>query len=195
MSDQSKSVEKVRHLFQNIFAGKDLDHKETSNTKSIFVSIDIAHGNKKGISAIGVSVLDTRCFIRPIQQLTNYNHSLLWTRTYIFNYGPQEIRRAQKRALFNGSAQKVAASDRIDLLRHVFSYPQVADVETCCKSQKFRPFQPSGIFQSPSSAGDRRPIIAVGHAIHQDLCSLSKAGFDIAQVAPILAVIDTQKIA
>jgi hypothetical protein len=194
MPDHPTSIEEIRHIFRNIFAGEDC--KEKSNSEPVFVSFDIAHGNQKGMGAIGVSIFDTRCFTGSIiPRPKNHKHPLLWTRTYVFNYGPQGVRRAKKRALFDGDAQKVTVGDRILLLRHIFSYHKEEDVETCCQSQKFRPFQPSGTSQSPSRVGDRRPIIAVGHAIHQDLRSLSKAGFSIEQVAPVLAVIDTQKIA
>ncbi len=40
-----------------------------------------------------------------------------------------------------------------------------------------------------------RPIIVVGHALNCDIRSLRKAGFSIADVAPVLAFLDTQTIA
>ncbi|KAH7136125.1 hypothetical protein B0J11DRAFT_576669 [Dendryphion nanum] len=194
MSDQPNAVEDVRHLFQNIFAGEDSEGK--SKTKPIFVSFDIAHGSKKGFSAIGVSVLDTRCFTgSTLHEFKNHGHSLFWTHTYNFQYGSPGVKRTQKRALFDGDAQKVSARDRTRLLEHIFFYPMDEDVTPCCQSQSFRPFRASGAPRSPSRVGDGRSIIVVGHAINSDLRSLSRAGFSIAQVAPILAVIDTQKVA
>lgn len=196
MSEQLNAVEEVRRLFQHICSSE--DSKGKSVIEPIFVSFDAAHGNKKGFSAIGVFILDSRCFAGSMtRKLEDHNHSLLWTHTYIFHYGTQGVRWAQKRALFHGGAQKVTASDRMPLLRRIFSYHEEEDVEPCCRSQKFQPFQPSA--RKPQSrskaAADARPIIVVGRSIPQDVRSLSKAGFDIAQVAPIVVFKDTQKIA
>ncbi|KAJ4286448.1 hypothetical protein N0V90_013148 [Kalmusia sp. IMI 367209] len=194
MSDQPNAVVEVRRLFQDIFASGDSEEK--SNSLPIFVSFDVAHGNKKGFSAIGASVLDARRFTgSKSQRLKNHDHSMLWTHTYNFQYGAPGVKRTQKRALFDGDAQKVKARDRIHLLTHMFFYPREEEVESCFQSQNFRPFQPSGVPRSPSRVGDGRSIIVVGHAIKSDLCTLSMAGFNIAQVAPILAVVDTQKVA
>jgi len=93
MSNQLDPVDEVRRLFQDIFAVR--NSQETGNSNPIFVSFDIAHGNKKGISAIGISVLDTRYLTRfTPQQINDHTHPLLWTHTYIFSYGSQGVRRA-----------------------------------------------------------------------------------------------------
>lgn len=100
MSEQLDMVEEVQRLFHQIFARK-------SGNEPIFVSFDVAHGNKKGPSAIGVSVLDTRSFagletrkLKPHQ----HTHSPLWTHTYVLQYGSQGVRSAKSRALFHGDA-------------------------------------------------------------------------------------------
>lgn len=198
MPERLNAVEEVRHLFRQIFASE--DGKRKSVGEPIFVSFDVAHGNKKGFSAIGVSILDTRSFAGlETRKLKNHEHthSPLWTYTYVFRYGPQGVRLAQKRALFHGYAQKVTATDRISLLRHLFSYYEEEDIEPCCRSQKFQPFQPSAkdLHSSSKSTADARPIVVVGHSIPQDVCSLNKAGFHITQAAPVVAFMDTQKIA
>jgi hypothetical protein len=194
-SEQLNAVEEVRRLFEQIFASE--DGKRKSADEPIFVSFDVAHGNKKGFSAIGVSLLDTRSFAGKLKN-HEHTHSPLWTRTYIFNYGSQGVRLAQKRALFDGDAQKVTPTDRILLLRHLFSYYN-EEVEPCCQSQKFLPFQPSArdpdLSSRATTYSDARPIVVVGHSVPQDIYSLSKVGFDITQVAPVVAFMDTQKIA
>jgi hypothetical protein len=194
-SEQLNAVEEVRRLFEQIFASEDGQRKSVD--EPIFVSFDVAHGNKKGFSAIGVSLLDTRCFAGKLKN-REHTHSPLWTRTYIFHYGSQGVRLAQKRALFDGNAQKVTPTDRMSLLRHLFSYYN-EEVEPCCQSQKFLPFQPSArdphLSGKAAASSDARPIVVVGHSIPQDVCSLSKVGFDITQVAPVVAFMDTQTIA
>lgn len=66
---------------------------------------DVAYRYKEGFSAISASILDTRCFTRSITgRLKNRNYSLLCTRTYIFHYGPRDVRWAQNRALFHSDA-------------------------------------------------------------------------------------------
>lgn len=193
-SEQLNAVEQVRRLFEQIFARKDGQRKSVD--EPIFVSFDVAHGNKKGFSAIGVSLLDTRSFAGKLKN-REHTHSPLWTRTYIFHYGSQGVRLAQKRALFDGDAQKVTPTDRMSLLSHLFCYYN-EKVEPCCQSQKFLPFQPSArdphLSSKAAADSNARPIVVVGHSIPQDIYSLSKVGFDITQAAPVVAFMDTQTI-
>jgi hypothetical protein len=187
MSERLDTVDEVRRLFRQIFVSKNSERK--SGDEPILVSSDLAHGNKKGLSAIRLSIVDTRSFAgvetRKLKS-HQHTHSLLWTGTYILQYGPQGVRLAQKRALFHGIAQKVTATDRMSLLRHLFCYFEEEDIEPCCQSQKFRPFQSPG--RDPQSfiesAICARLIVVVGHSVPQDIHPLSKVGFEITQVAP-----------
>ncbi|KAF1850394.1 uncharacterized protein K460DRAFT_422832 [Cucurbitaria berberidis CBS 394.84] len=185
----SDSVESIRRLFERILVVNEARNQK-NHADPIIVSFDIAHGNKKGFSAIGVSFLDTRCLKGlETRKFSEHDHPLIWTQTYNFNYS---VSRTRKGALFDGDAQKVSSRHRNQLLTHIFSHYD-DNVEPCCGSHIFQPFQPSES-QSVDARTAVRPVIIVGHSISQDIASLQRAGFDIAQVAAI-ACIDTQRTA
>ncbi len=195
MSNQSDTAGEVRQLFRNIFTSKSIN-------EPIFVSIDVTHGNSKGaFNAIGASVLDIRHFKRWIATVEDQDQPLFWTYTYNFLYGPSGVVRTQKRSLFDGDAQKVSKCERLAVLRHIFSYPEEEESAKegelrCFRSREFRPLQCSKAAVSLGKVEEQgRPIIVVGHALNCDIRSLRKADFSIADVAPVLAFLDTQTIA
>jgi hypothetical protein len=198
MCEQLDAVDEVRWLFRQIFANGESEGENIS--EPILVSFDVAHGMKNSLNTIGVSILDTRSFARLETRKLNphqYTHSILWTGTYVLYYGNPGVRRARGKARFGGHVQKVTKSNRMSLLRHLFSYSEKEDTEPCCQSHKFRSFQPPfiDVQSSIKSAANARPIIVVGHDIRNDLRSLSNVGFDITQVARVVSFLDTQKIA
>lgn len=86
----------------------------------------------------------------------------------------------------------------LSLLTHMFCY------DKCTTGpQAFNPFtlDTGGNHTSTSSsplpvqAANRRPIILVGHDIHNDIRAVEGAGFIIDHHAPVEAVLDTQDIA
>jgi hypothetical protein len=198
MCEQLDAVDEVRWLFRQIFANSESEGEEVS--EPILVSFDVAHGMKNSLNTIGVSILDTRSFARlETRKLKphQHTHSILLTGTYVLYYGNPGVRRARGKVRFGGHVQKVIKSNRMSLLRHLFSYSEKEDTEPCCQSHKFRSFQPSviDVQSSIKSAANTRPIIVVGHDIRNDIRSLSNVGFDITQVARVVSFLDTQKIA
>jgi hypothetical protein len=107
MLSSTLSSEEVRRLFHQL-----LTRTSPSNTNdSTFLSIDISHGNKKRFSAIGASLLDTRCLTSSTAPSHHTRvHPLLHKQTFNFRYGPSDARRTQARV------------ERAALLSHVFSH-------------------------------------------------------------------------
>ncbi|KAF2003411.1 hypothetical protein P154DRAFT_573013 [Amniculicola lignicola CBS 123094] len=131
MSDRPNAVEKLRQLFQNIFAI--LGSNERTNSEPIIVSFGITRGNKEDFSAIGVSALDTRCFTRSASQtLKSHTRPLLQTHPYNFQYRALGAKRTQKRSLFDSDALKIGRTHKIPLLTYLFFYSEAEDIELCC---------------------------------------------------------------
>lgn len=187
------SLEEVRCLFQQLLARN--HDKPRSQVDPIFISCDIAHGNHKRFSAIGASTLDTSSLTSPKPPTpTHRAHVSLHTETFNFQYGQAGVKRKQERALFHGQVNQVRWSERAAVLRHIFSHSccDNGDMESCFRSHDLQFY---GSLKVDESNKRGVPIILVGHDIPSDLRSLSKAGVSITDIASILAIIDTQKLA
>jgi hypothetical protein len=83
------------------------------------------------------------------------------------------------------------------VLNHIFFHHDKGDVESCCGSHKFPVY--SFPAEKELDANEEivlsRPILLIGHDIPSDLLSLKKADFDITDVVPVVAIINTLRLA
>jgi hypothetical protein len=89
MSSQPDTVSELRDLFHQFLSPSSDSLPHISSP--IFVSFDVAHGNKKGPGVIGISVLNSRRLSLPSPQAAKdvqHTHSPLWTYTYVFSIRP-----------------------------------------------------------------------------------------------------------
>ncbi|KAF2103423.1 hypothetical protein NA57DRAFT_72399 [Rhizodiscina lignyota] len=191
------SVDDVADIIDELCSNRKAD----SSCDPIIISLHtVGGGSPGGPTEIGISLLDSRTLKGS---LPSHQHPLVTTYNYTLR-SREDVSRAQKRVLPGGMCRTIRTYVS-QLLGHVFHYGLSGEASPCgCKT--FRSFEPRGSGEGnhcgPTDQAlsidlryiTSRPIILVGHAIHNHIAALTSTGWDPTDVL-ISAIIDTQQIA
>lgn len=189
-------VDNLCNIFEPLFNPTEAP---VSTQDPIFISIDLGHDDSnKGPSDIGISFLYSRCFTSLLYTTTEHTHPILSSHHYWISSRKRkrQKRRAKKRFLF-GDICKFSFSNQFELREALVSLccynKHTSPPDSCCASQTFT--------RVPIPITDDinkdvyRPIIIIGHDLSNELSCLKRVGFSPVDVAPVMAYLDTQKIA
>ncbi|KAF2278769.1 uncharacterized protein EI97DRAFT_218361 [Westerdykella ornata] len=197
----SRPLEDVRQVFGALATRFETPHE--SHLDPIFISIDTGTKDndaamfmKNPICDIGVAYLDSRYFgsCSDTRKPREHSHPVIQTHHYLCDPRPGLTFKRIKGRLRFGAVwpELVPRRKRQQLISQIFYHDARSDGYACCPSKDFHLINPNQT--RLVSASNCRPVIVVGHSLHQDLAILEQAGFTLNQNV-VLHYLDTQLIA